>query len=228
MWFAMINGNASRLKEGQWTVFKELYSYDAVVIDNQGRAWLGDDKNGVIVFDTDGKQVMTLTKEDGLPTSDVRSLFSFGDTIWIGTTEGLAKYENEKVSVVFGKGDPNLPSSNISAMIQMKNGEYLIGATAGIVRYDGSKSEILINFFQQNPSATLMQLSQEKSGRVWAGTSNGLFYADDLKNWKRLTTANGLPTNNITALHIDPLGGIWVGGGASFDGGGILHMAPTK
>ena len=42
-----------------------------------------------------------------------------------------------------------------------------------------------------------------------------------------MTTENGLLTNYVSALAVDPFNTIWVGGGGSnFDGGGLLHIVP--
>jgi hypothetical protein len=42
-----------------------------------------------------------------------------------------------------------------------------------------------------------------------------------------LTTKDGLLTNYISALLVDPFGAAWVGGGGSnYDGGGMLQIVP--
>jgi len=64
-------------------------------------------------------------------------------------------------------------------------------------------------------------------GHIYIGTSRGLFDSSDGTNWQQLTTADGLPTNYISALYADQFGTLWVGGGGSnFDGGGILRIVP--
>ena len=114
----------------------------------------------------------------------------------------------------------SLPHPYLQALALDESGNLLIGANLSIVRYDGTQPEVLINFQQEKYMDWLTTLAVGQNGRIWAGTANGLFYSDNGSDWTRMTTADGLLSNYIGSLQVDPYGALWVGGG------GLLHMVP--
>ncbi len=229
LWAAIINGSASRYQNGAWTAFKDIYSYNTVAVDDQGRAWFGDDGKGIIVLNPDGSQAMQFTTANGLPGDNVQALLTdLSGRVWIGTDQGLAKYENNSLEVVFGKDDTQLPNKYIRALALSPEGALIIGMFTGVARYDGTQVETLIDFLQDGLSdVRLTTLAAAPDGSLWVGTDKGLLYSYDLSEWTRLTTQDGLLTNYISALAVDRYGAVWIGGGGSnFDGGGILLFVP--
>ncbi len=227
VWAAVTNGDVSRYRDGQWESYEGARSYDTVAVDTEGRAWFGDDRKGIVVFDAAGNQVMTLTKADGLPSDGVLVLLAdpYTGTIWIGTDAGVARYGDGSVELVLGKQD--LPHAYIRALALDTSGALLIGANLSVVRYDGNQTEVLYNLQQEGYMDWLTTLAAAPDGRIWAGTANGLFYSDDWTTWTRMTTQDGLLTNFVSALAVDQYGTAWIGGGGSnFDGGGLLHIVP--
>jgi ligand-binding sensor domain-containing protein len=228
-WVSVVNGSASRYQYGEWTTFKDIYSFNSVTVDQQGRAWFGDDGKGIVVLDQDGSQVMKWTTAEGLPGDNVQALITDrSGRVWIGTDQGLAKYENETLEVVFGKDDAQLPNKYIRALALDPNGALLIGAFTGVARFDGTQVELLVDFLKDGFSeARLTTLAASSTGRVWVGTDKGLLYQDENGGWSMFTTRDGLLTNYISALQVDPYDALWVGGGGSnFDGGGMLQIVP--
>ena len=228
-WVAFTNGSASRFKNGEWTSFEDVYSFYTVIVDEQGRAWFGDDGKGIIVLNPDGSQAMKLTTAEGLPGDNIQALLmDLSGRIWIGTDQGLAKYENGSLDVVFGKDNTQLPNKYIRALALDADGALVIGTFTGIARYDGNQVTTLVDLIKDGFSeARLTTLAVAPDGRIWAGTDKGLLYSDNLSNWTLLTSSDQLLTNYISALHVDTYGSLWVGGGGSnFDGGGMLQIVP--
>ncbi|HPH95292.1 MAG TPA: hypothetical protein PKW33_10910 [Anaerolineaceae bacterium] len=226
-WFAITNGNASRYKDGTWSSYEPLRSYDTVTVDDENRAWFGDSGKGIAVLNADGSPAFNLTTADGLPSDNVMALLAQDDVVWIGTDSGLARFANGKVSVVLAKNDPALPFAYIRELVLDPDGNLLIGANLAVVRYDGAKAETLLNLSKQKDADWLTTLAAAPDGRIWVGTARGIFYSDDSSSWTHLTTADRLLTNYISALHVDQYGTAWIGGGGSnMDGGGILHIVP--
>ncbi|MHB0878603.1 MAG: two-component regulator propeller domain-containing protein [Anaerolineae bacterium] len=225
-WFVMGNGEVSCYQDGQWTIFEDYRNYEALAVDADGLAWIGDDGKGVTVLDRDGNVVRTLGTADGLPSDDVRALLAVDDAVWIGTVNGLALYRGGELSVLFDKDTSGMASKTVLSLAAGKDGSLFVGTMGGLLRYDGSNWASLLERGQQGFNSTITCLAVDPSGRVWAGSADGLFYSDDGAAWTRLTTADGLPTNYITALHADQYGSIWVGGGGSFIGGGIMRIVP--
>jgi ligand-binding sensor domain-containing protein len=221
-WVAIDSGSASRYQNNAWTSFKDIYSFNTVAVDALGRAWFGDDSKGIIVLNADGSQALKLTTAEGLPSNNVQALLTDArGIVWIGTDQGLAKYENGALKVVFGKDSTTLPNKYIRALAVDADGALIIGTFTGVAIYDGSKVTTLVDFLKAGfAKARLTRLAVVPSGRLWVGTDNGLLYSDDRANWKMLTTNDGLLTNYISALHVDSYGALWVGGG------GLLQIVP--
>jgi len=227
MWISIINGSASRFQNNQWQSFKDVYSYNAVAVDEQNRAWLADDSKGVAVLDSQGNQVMTLTTAEGLPGDNVQAvLVDESGTVWIGTNQGLAKYANNSLSVVFGKDSKEIPNVYIRALALDPSGNLLIGTFTGVSVFDGQNATTLVDFLKDGYSnARLTTLASAADGEIWIGTDKGLLHGNPEMGWNMMTTANGLLTNYISALLVDQYGAVWVGGGGSnLDGGGLLQI----
>jgi len=229
LWAAVINGSASRYENDAWTAYEDIYSYNTVAVDTQDRAWFGDDNYGIIVLNPDSSQAFKLTTAEGLPSDNVQVILV--DTVgrvWIGTSAGLAKYQNESLEVIFSEGDSTVANTYIRDLALDPNGSLIIGTYTGIYRYGGNSPEIIMDFYAEGFSdLRLTTVAVDPYDTIWVGTDKGLLYSVDQASWHLYTTKDGLLTNYISALIIDAYGTIWVGGGGSnFDGGGMLHLVP--
>ena len=228
-WIAVINGRTSKYQQGQWQAFEDIYSYNVVAVDAQNRTWIGDDGKGIIVLDENGNQIMSWTTANGLPGDNVQALLLDGNgRMWIGTNQGLAKYENDSLTTVFTKDSTEIPNIYIRALAMNPNGNLLIGTYTGVSEYNGNSTTTLIDFLKDGYNeARLTNLACNSLGEIWIGTDKGLLHGNPTNGWEMMTTQTGLLTNYISALTIDQFDTVWVGGGGSnFDGGGLLHIVP--
>ena len=229
VWMAIINGSATHYLNGQWQSFPDIYSFELVTLDAQDRAWFADAGEGIVVLGADGNQVMTLTTADGLPSDNVRTLLLDNNgTMWIGTGDGLAKYENDTLTVVFGSESTEIPNTFIPSLALDQNGDLLIGTYTSVSRYDGQSVTTLIDFYEDGfNNARLTNLACNSKGELWIGTDSGVIYGTPGSGWSMMTTENGLLTNYISALTVDQYDTVWIGGGGSnFDGGGLVQIVP--
>lgn len=180
-----------------------------------------------------GASTTTLTEADGLPNKNVRSLLLDGDTLWIGTVDGLARLNGTQVEVVLGPKTPGLPDDNIGVIFNHKDGSLLLGTSGGLAKFDGSQATTILvpealrtNFFGLT-TQSVADITIDSTGTLWVATYVGL-YRGDGDNWERLTTLDGLPTNNLNAVFVDKLGTVWVGGGYSDAGGAIARFVPGE
>jgi hypothetical protein len=70
----------------------------ALARDRAGRLWVGSEGSGVSRRSADGRRWDLVNLLDGLPSDSVRTLEATGDTVWIGTTRGLALWNGRQVS----------------------------------------------------------------------------------------------------------------------------------
>ncbi|HAE59510.1 MAG TPA: hypothetical protein DCG54_08390 [Anaerolineae bacterium] len=229
VWAVFTNGQLSYFDgAGRWTVFdgSEYYSVRTVGIDPQGRAWVVKRDQPVFVMEN-GEKVAEYTTDDGLPEGDINVLFRDGDTLWIGGN-GLARFKDGKIEPVFNKDE----MGGVVAMSRDKDGSLLVARFGSLIRLDENnlptvllKGEFGSDIFDSFTSITGMAFNS--SGTIYLGTSNGLLISEDNgASWVRITTADGITTNYIRVVFVDQYDTLWLGGGDSFAGGGLMRYVP--
>ena len=76
-----------------------------LAVDPSGRLWVGTLDAGASLLTAAGEGAGTLNVLTGLPSSTVTALEAQGDTMWIGTTEGVALWDGRQIAGSFP--DPN-------------------------------------------------------------------------------------------------------------------------
>ena len=106
----------------------------SIAFDRRGRLWLGTRDAGVSRLDPDGTWGL-LNAFDGLPGLDVNTLTAQGDTLWIGTTTGLALWNGREISGALPDGTGYSPFANNDIVGIVVRGDSLWVATRGGVYY---------------------------------------------------------------------------------------------
>ncbi len=178
-----------------------------------------------------------LSVENGLSQAGINSIAQdrFG-YIWIGTQEGLNRYDGNDIIVYeFDDKDPNSLSNNwIWDIFIDSKGNLWIGTDGGgLDRYD-PKSENFIHYRHDpnNPDSLsndrVRVICQDHRGYLWIGTDGGGLDRLDPNTGKfhhfsqLLGEGRGLPSDSILAIHEDRLGILWIG----TNGGGLAAFDP--
>jgi signal transduction histidine kinase/ligand-binding sensor domain-containing protein len=115
-----------------------------------------------------------------------------------------------------------LPQNSVTAIAQTPDGYLWVGTFGGLARFDGST----FRFAQRVDSAgqhtdRILSLAAGRDSALWIGTEAGLLRYRDGR-FEVFTVANGLPDDEVSALHVDSGGTLWIGtargGLARFDG----------
>jgi ligand-binding sensor domain-containing protein len=112
--------------------------------------------------------------ENGLPQNTVHSVAQTKDGyIWIGTEEGLARFDGVRFTIFDTHNTPPLKSNYIRTLLADRDGVLWIGTAEGLVR----KSNVGFTTFTTNeglPSNTIQSVYQDREGTVWIATATGL------------------------------------------------------
>jgi signal transduction histidine kinase/DNA-binding response OmpR family regulator/streptogramin lyase len=156
----------------------------------------------------------------GLPQSSVQALARTPDGyLWIGTQEGLVRFDGVRFVVFDRENEPAIPDKHISVLQVDPTGRLWIGTRAGMGAYE-SGHFVRLNTAPALAHAYVRAIAPGKGGRIWIGTESGL-YGVGAGRPLSFDSTNGLQDNRVSALMEDRNGVLWVGTGAGsqkFDG----------
>ena len=179
---------------------------------------------------------------DGLPSSEVYALRQGSDGfIWIGTRDGLARYDGVDFRV--WRHDPDddssLASNDISALlIDHKGRVWCGGEAAGLNEQLADGSFRRYRHDPDNPhslsSNDLFSIAEDSAGTIWVGTYlGGLNRLREDGSFERIEhdaeNPDSLRSTTVMSLAADSTGRLWIG---TYDGldvreadGRIVHVA---
>jgi signal transduction histidine kinase/ligand-binding sensor domain-containing protein len=150
--------------------------------------------------------------EAGLPQSSVQAIAQTADGyLWIGTEEGLARFDGVRFTVFDKKNTPALHSNQVTALLVDREQNLWIGTHGGGISRFNKGQITAATHLREATDLTVNALFQDHQGVVWAGTAGAglLRFAGD--NTTSLTTASGLADNSVFAMAEDSRGVLWVG-----------------
>jgi signal transduction histidine kinase/ligand-binding sensor domain-containing protein len=145
--------------------------YRAIAQDGAGAMWLGTE-DGELWRIFDG-ETRIFTRRDGLPGGIYNLHFDRRGTLWIGTSGGLAKYENGAFTV-FTEAD-GLSGNYIRSIYENADGALWFGSfDNGITRLkDGKFSAIRMQNGLHDNGA--FQILEDDAGRFWISSNRGIY-----------------------------------------------------
>ena len=145
IWFATDLHGIMRLKDGKWTYYSKkegcpIFTATSMTEDDDGNYWFVTLQNQLFKFD--GKKFENLTTEKGLHGSGLYSIIADGNTIWIGTTQGIARYNQADSSFThygYKEGYP-INETNEGAVYKDEDGYLWFGTIDGAVGFNPQKA----------------------------------------------------------------------------------------
>ena len=136
--------------------------------------------------------VRTWTTEQGLPQNSVLSLVRSRDGyLWVGTLDGLARFDGLKFTIFDQQNTPAFRSQAVLALAEQPPARLWIGMREGLVRYS--------NHVLPVPLGTVVgpvrSLCPRRQGGLWVGTDAGL---------KRLEAGQVFDCTNYPAIPLPP------------------------
>jgi signal transduction histidine kinase/ligand-binding sensor domain-containing protein len=211
LWAGM-NGGLNRFRDGRFTMFGRTEGLPsdqplAVHQDRQGRVWVGYHDSGLVLFSQHGYQVFTTA--EGLASNEVFAIRETrnGDLL-LATRNGLCRMHEGRFTRI-AKPDELDRIIAFDAM-EDTSGALWVASPAGVQRFAGGRWKTIAPGGALLNSASVV-LAGDSAGVLWAGTyGEGLWRITD-GGARRLTTADGLGSDQIRSLLLDRDGGLWIG-----------------
>ncbi len=149
-----------------------------------------------------------LGSEQGLPQSSVIAMTQTRDGyLWLGTLNGLARFDGVHFKVFDESNTPELGSSPIVSLFEDREGSLWVGTEmAGVVRIKNGRAESL-GIGRGSSESRLVSACQDAAGAVWLMTADGWLWrlrGGRVDKWRGGTSAP-------SALIADNSGSLWVG-----------------
>jgi diguanylate cyclase (GGDEF)-like protein len=157
--------------------------------------------------------------DSGLPQGTIRAIAQTTDGyIWLGTHEGLARFDGREFTVFNEANTPLLRGSGVVALLQSRDGGLYIGLRdRGVVRYFAGKFSA-VDLGAESAEAGVSVLAEDMTGALWVGTSGrgAVRVPPAAANGTRpplrpFRQKDGLPNDNVTAIRIAASGDVWIG-----------------
>lgn len=158
--------------------------------------------------------------QQGLPQNSANSIAQTPDGyLWLGTEEGLVRFDGKQFTVFTKTNTEQLPDNMINALHTDRAGNLWIGTYGGgIVRKTGGT-------FTRYPDKDDFGLSRSRvwcihedlRGNLWVGTDTRGVYRLKDGNVTSFTVNEGLSGNQVWCIHEDRRGGLWIGMGSGLN-----------
>jgi ligand-binding sensor domain-containing protein len=163
--------------------------------------------------------------KDGLSQSSPNCILQDSRGIlWIGTEDGLNKYDG--YSFIVFKPEVNNPGSisnnRIKCLLETSDGNLWVGTNGGGLNIYDRQKDLFIHFMGYDSgyfnSEIINCLYEGSGGTIWAGTGNGLVKIHPSERKTQLFVhdpynAGSISSNYVTCITPDKPGSLWIGTG---------------
>jgi PAS domain S-box-containing protein len=178
-------------------------------------AWAIDPSKSINQFVHDVWKV-----EDGLPQNSIQAIIqSRQGYLWLGTQEGIARFDGVRFEVFDKKRIKAIRDNYILCLFEDGNGALWAGTRGGGLAYLNWAEEKFATYTTADGlgSNFVNAIGMDRKGTLWIGTTRGLSRLKDGRI-TTYTTQDGLANDSIYSLHVTAQDELWLGtlgGGAS-------------
>ena len=159
--------------------------------------------------------IRSYSTADGLASDSVNRIAADSrGFVWFCTSEGLSRFDGYRF-VNFGVAE-GLPHRSVSALLETRAGEYLVGTPRGLCQFQAEGSGKFTTYLPGNKPEenAISALMQDSAGRIWCGTADGLFEMLSGHRFRRQPLPAPPPGHeriSITDLMEDAVHQLWLG-----------------
>lgn len=211
LWISTEGAGLYHLSDGRWEHFGENEGLANQFVwslgeDAQGTLWAGTWGGGMFI-----KRGRQFTRAPGLEENNGQMTALLHDpngTTWIGTANGLLRYDAGKVASYGEREGLELP--DVRAIAQANDGTIWFGMNGGGL---GRLREGTLKQFRKRDGLSsdfLQTLKLDSDGSLWIGTSDAGLNRMRNEHFAVITRTNGLPDEAICDIEDDERGYFWM------------------
>jgi ligand-binding sensor domain-containing protein len=186
----------------------------SLLADRRGTLWIGTDGGLHRLYDG---RVEVLTRQEGLTSDAIRTVFEDREgSLWVGAV-GLLQLKDGTV-LSHGRAQ-GLADEDVYAVAPAAGKGLWVGTSGGEIalfakgRFTSVAGRAILR------GATVLALREDREGRLWAGTDQGLYRLAGGR-WTSHAGHEGLPADDVRSILEDRKGRLWIG----TDGGGLARL----
>ncbi len=161
--------------------------------------------------------------EDGLPQNKIQAIAQTPDGyLWVGTSEGLARFDGVRFTVFDRSNTPALQDDSILALTTARDGSLWIGTEGGGLLHYRAGSFRAFGATEGLTNGFIRAIHEDDDGVVWAGADRGLFRMTG-QRFERLDGTPEIPLASVVSILADRNRKLWVASSA-----GLLSVESGK
>jgi ligand-binding sensor domain-containing protein/serine phosphatase RsbU (regulator of sigma subunit) len=184
----------------------------AIVQDNRGDLWIGTWGGKVIRYDVQRSAFVMVPALLDIVNSLVGCLMiDRSNVLWIGTLEGIVKYDLNSQSVTTLRTIDGLSDNDISCIYEDSRGRVWIGTKQkGVTLYDRKK---FVKYNRENglTYGSISSVTEDAGKKIWVATEGGGAFVFDGNRFTNYKVKDGLVSDYITLVATDQQKNVWLG-----------------
>ena len=151
--------------------------------------------------------------ENGLPQNSITALIQAQDGyLWLGTQDGLVRFNGIEFTVFNNENTPALKSNMISAIHRHPDGSIWVGTEGrGIVLYQEDGFYHLDQADGIPGDLTVTAIKGDEQGNVWIATIGKGLFGKSKNGFERYYSAHDSSIQDILSVHAGQGGRLWIG-----------------
>jgi ligand-binding sensor domain-containing protein len=195
-------------KTDKWTLFSTSTGLPGNQIrgikgDSKGNMWFAVSSKGVAKY-SDDNWAFYNTSNSGIISNGITCIEEdLSGNIYFGTVNG---YSVLSAANTWSSFRPSFTLSINAIKATRNNGVWIGTQNQGFLIVKGTQ----ITQYNNSLFANVYDIEEDSKGNIFLATDNGVIKWDG-NNYTLITTSNGLPDNEVTALFNDSKGRLWIG-----------------